>query len=122
MESNFNTDSILLSIKKLLGLVEDDQAFDADIIIHINSVFMILQQLGIGPVDGFKIESQEETWSDFIQDDKLLEDVKTYIYLKVRLIFDPPLNSSILQSIERTISELEFRINLKEKEEGIQNE
>ena len=61
MESNFNTDSILLSIKKLLGLVEDDQAFDADIIIHINSVFMILQQLGIGPVDGFKIESQEET-------------------------------------------------------------
>lgn len=117
MESNFNTDSILLSIKKLLGLVEDDQAFDADIIIHINSVFMILQQLGIGPVDGFKIESQEETWDQFIQDDKLLEDVKTYIYLKVRLIFDPPLNSSILQSVERTISELEFRLNVKEKED-----
>lgn len=122
MESNFNTDSILLSIKKLLGLVEDDQAFDADIIIHINSVFMILQQLGIGPVDGFKIESQEETWDQFIQDDKLLEDVKTYIYLKVRLIFDPPLNSSILQSIERTISELEFRLNIKEKKEEPQNE
>ena len=122
MESNFNTDSILLSIKKLLGLVEDDQAFDADIIIHINSVFMILQQLGIGPVDGFKIESQEETWGQFIQDDKLLEDIKTYVYLKVRLIFDPPLNSSILQSIERTISELEFRINIKEKKEDSQNE
>lgn len=122
MESNFNTDSILLSIKKLLGLVEDDQAFDADIIIHINSVFMILQQLGIGPVDGFKIESQEETWDQFIQDDKLLEDVKTYIYLKVRLIFDPPLNSSIQGSIERTISELEFRLNIKEKKEDTQNE
>lgn len=122
MESNFNTDSILLSIKKLLGLVEDDQAFDADIIIHINSVFMILQQLGIGPVDGFKIESQEETWDQFIQDDKLLEDVKTYIYLRVRLIFDPPLNSSIQGSIERTISELEFRLNLKETKEDTQNE
>jgi len=122
MESNFNTDSILLSIKKLLGLVEDDQAFDADIIIHINSVFMILNQLGIGPIDGFKIESQEETWDQFIQDDKLLEDVKTYIYLRVRLIFDPPLNSSIQGSIERTISELEFRLNLKETKEDTQNE
>lgn len=122
MESNFNTDSILLSIKKLLGLVEDDQAFDADIIIHINSVFMILQQLGVGPADGFKIESQEETWDQFIQDDKLLEDVKTYIYLKVRLIFDPPLNSSIQGSIERTISELEFRLNIKESKEDAQNE
>lgn len=121
MESNFNTDSILLSIKKLLGLVEDDQAFDADIIIHINSVFTILNQLGIGPEDGFKIESQEETWGQFIQDDTLLEDVKTYIYLKVRLIFDPPLNSSILQSVERTISELEFRLNLKENKEESQN-
>lgn len=120
MESNFNTDSILLSIKKLLGLVEDDQAFDADIIIHINSVFMILQQLGIGPVDGFKIESQEDTWDQFIQDDKLLEDVKTYIYLKVRLIFDPPLNSSHTESIKQLISELEFRLNVKEKE--VENE
>lgn len=117
MESNFNTDSILLSIKKLLGLVEGDQAFDADIIIHINSVFMILQQLGIGPVDGFKIESQEETWDQFIQDDKLLEDIKTYIYLKVKLIFDPPLNSSHLESIKQLISELEFRLNIKEKDE-----
>ncbi len=122
MESNFNTDSILLSIKKLLGILEDDQAFDTDIIIHINSVFMILNQLGIGPIDGFKIESQEETWNQFIQDDKLLEDVKTYIYLRVRLIFDPPLNSSIQGSIERTISELEFRLNLKETKEDTQNE
>ena len=122
MESNFNTDSILLSIKKLLGILEDDQAFDTDIIIHINSVFMILNQLGIGPIDGFKIESQEETWNQFIQDDKLLEDVKTYIYLRVRLIFDPPLNSSIQGSIERTISELEFRLNLKETKEDIKNE
>lgn len=117
MESNFNTDSILLSIKKLLGLVEDDQAFDADIIIHINSVFMILNQLGIGPEDGYKITSQEDTWNDFIQDEKLLEDVKTYIYLKVRLIFDPPLNSSHLENIKQLISELEFRLNIKEKDE-----
>lgn len=122
MESNFNTDSILLSIKKLLGILEDDQAFDTDIIIHINSVFMILNQLGIGPADGFKIESQDEIWDQFIQDNKLLEDIKTYIYLKVKLIFDPPLNSSIQGSIERTISELEFRINLKENKEEPQNE
>lgn len=122
MESNFNTDSILLSIKKLLGILEEDQAFDTDIIIHINSVFMILNQLGIGPEDGFKIESQDETWDQFIQDDKLLEDIKTYIYLKVKLIFDPPLNSSIQGSIERTISELEFRINLKENKKESQNE
>lgn len=122
MESNFNTDSILLSIKKLLGILEDDQAFDTDIIIHINSVFMILNQLGIGPEDGFKIESQDETWDQFIQDNKLLEDIKTYIYLKVKLIFDPPLNSSIQGSIERTISELEFRINLKENKKESQNE
>lgn len=118
MESNFNTDSILLSIKKLLGLIEDDQAFDTDIIIHINSVFMILNQLGIGPVDGFKIESQDETWDQFIQDDKLLEDVKTYIYLKVRLIFDPPLNNSHQESMKQVISEIEWRLNIKEKEES----
>lgn len=122
MESNFNTDSILLSIKKLLGILEDDQAFDADIIIHINSVFMILQQLGVGPVDGFKIETQEETWDQFIQDDKLLEDVKTYMYLKVRLLFDPPLNSSVLESTKQLISEFEFRLNITEKEEESQNE
>lgn len=114
--STDSTDSILITIKKMLGIVEDYDAFDTDIIININTVFAILYQLGIGP-EGFKIESQEETWDQFIQDDKLLEDVKTYVYLKVRLIFDPPLNSSLLDSMKQLISELEWRLNIKENDD-----
>lgn len=117
MENNFNSNSILLTIKKMLGIVNDYDAFDTDIIIHINSVLAILNQLGIGPENGFKIESAEEEWSDFIQDDEILEDVKTYIYMKVRLIFDPPLNSSLLDSMKQLISELEWRLNIKENDD-----
>lgn len=87
--------SILISIKKLLGLTADCKDFDADIIIHINTVFMILNQLGVGPKRVFAIEDDKAVWSDFLEDDTDFEAVKTYIHLKVRLIFDPPLSFSL---------------------------
>ena len=107
------TESILTSIKKLLGIPEDHEHFDADIIIHINSVFMVLTQLGIGPDDGFKIKDKSTTWSDYLPDGANIESVKSYMYLKVRLLFDPPSSSSIIESINRLISELEFRLNVE---------
>lgn len=105
-------ESILTSIKKLLNLSEEYTPFDTDIIMHINTVFNILNQLGIGP-EGFRIEDDIATWSSFLKDDvSELESVKTYIYLKVKLMFDPPLNSSILESTKQLIAELEWRINV----------
>ena len=106
-------ESILTSIKKLLGIPEDHEHFDSDIIMHINSVFMILTQLGIGPDDGFKIKDKSTTWSDYLPDEANIESVKSYMYLKVRLLFDPPSSSSIMESINRLISELEFRLNVE---------
>lgn len=109
-------DSILTSIKKLLGITEDYEHFDQDIIMHINSVFMILTQMGVGPADGFHIEDDSAIWSDFTSDLKVLESVKSYIYLKVRLLFDPPTSSSVLDSTNRMISELEWRLNVAGEE------
>ena len=105
-------ESILISIKKLLGITEEYNQFDPDIIMHINSVFMILTQLGVGPAEGFSIEDDTSVWSDFIQDIKKLESVKTYIYLKVKLLFDPPLSSAVIESMNRLINELEWRLNV----------
>ena len=106
-------ESILTSIKKLLGIAEDYEHFDSDIIIHINSVFSILTQIGVGSDIGFSISDKTATWSDFISDSTNLEMVKTYVYLKVKLLFDPPLNSSVTNSMEKTISELEWRLNVE---------
>lgn len=103
-------ESILTSIKKMLGIVEEYEHFDADLIMHINSVLSILTQLGVGPSEGFSIKDKTATWNDFLSDSKNLESVKSYIYLKVRLIFDPPLTSSVTEAINRMISELEWRI------------
>lgn len=105
-------DSILTSIKKLLGITEEYEHFDQDIIIHINSVFMILNQLGVGPSNGFSITDKTAVWSDFISEGTNLESVKSYIYLKVRLLFDPPTTSAVMESMNRMISELEFRLNI----------
>ncbi len=107
-------DSILTSIKKLLGLSEEYEQFDADIIMHINTVFMNLTQLGVGPASGFYIEDVDATWSDFVNTDKYIQlnAVKTYVYLKVKLLFDPPLSSAVIESINRTIAELEWRLNV----------
>ena len=103
-------ENILDSIKKLLGIDEMDLNFDQELIMHINSVFMVLNQLGVGPVGGFKISSLEETWTDFVGARLDLESVKSYIYLKVRLLFDPPQNSFLVGSIEKQIEEHEWRL------------
>ena len=103
--------SILTSIKKLLGVAEDYTEFDEDIITHINSVFLNLTQLGVGPEEGFMIKDDTAVWEDFINDSIQLQAVKTYVYLKVKLLFDPPLSSSVTESINRMIAELEWRLN-----------
>lgn len=104
-------DSILTSIKKVLGIYEEDTSFDADIMMHINTVFMILRQMGVGPPGGFSITGSFETWDDYISDISLLEPVKTYVALRVRLMFDPPASSAIVDVMNRTIQELEWRLN-----------
>lgn len=105
-------ESILTSIKKLLGIAEEDTNFDQDLIMHINSVFMILTQLGVGPSKGFSIKDENDVWSDFIPEQSSLEAVKSYVYMKVRLMFDPPLSSAVEDAINRNISELEWRLNV----------
>lgn len=104
-------ESILTSIKKLLGIPEDYEHYDADIIMHINSVFMILNQLGVGPSNGFSITDKTAVWSNFISDNNNLEAVKSYVYMKVRLLFDPPLSSAVMECMNRMIGELEWRLN-----------
>ena len=104
-------ESILISIKKMLGISEDYDAFDSVIVMYINSVFSTLTQLGIGSSEGFSVLDEAETWSDFIGDDAALEAVKSYTYLRVRLLFDPPLNSTVIESMNRQINELEWRLN-----------
>ena len=104
-------DSILTSIKKLLGVSDEYKHFDTDIIIYINSAFSTLTQLGVGPEEGFSITDASTTWSDYLYGDSRLEFVKTYVYLKVRLSFDPPSSSAAIEAINRQISELEWRIN-----------
>lgn len=105
-------DSILISIKKLLGIGEDDEQFDPDILMHINSVFMILTQIGVGPESGFSIQDDSSKWADFVSDINKIEAIKSYIYLKVRLLFDPPTSSSTMEAIKSLISELEWRLNV----------
>ena len=105
------SESILTSIKKLLGIDENYTHFDADIIMHINSVFSILTQMGVGPSNGFSISGKDDTWSAFITDKpNIFSLVKSYVYMKVRLLFDPPLSSAAIESINRQISEFEWRL------------
>ena len=105
-------ESILTSIKKLLGIAEEYEHFDSDLIMHINSVFMILTQLGVGPAEGFIIEDKTYTWTEFIADPLQLQTVKSYMHLKVKLLFDPPLSSAVIESMNRMISEFEWRLNV----------
>lgn len=110
-------DSILTSIKKLLGIQEDYTHFDTDIIIHVNSALMILNQLGVGPLGGFSIVDSSTTWDEFIpEDDKNFEAAKTYVYMKVKLIFDPPSSSAVIESMNRIISEIEWRLTVQHDE------
>lgn len=103
-------DSILTSIKKMLGMAEEYTEFDVDIIININSVFSTLRQLGVGPLEGFVIEDDDASWSDFTSDESKWQMVKTYVYLKTRLAFDPPTNGTVIESINKQINELEWRL------------
>lgn len=108
-------DSILVSVKKLLGIAEEYKEFDPDIIMCINSVFTILAQLGVGPSSGFSIHDDSSTWNDFMsetENGEKVEAVKNYIALKVRLMFDPPTSSTVLQSVNNMVSELEWRLNV----------
>lgn len=106
-------DSILDSVKKTLGVDSDYDVFDADILTHINSTFLTLSQIGVGPVMGYMIEDSDPTWDDFLGKDSRLIAVKSYMYLKVRLLFDPPPTSFHITAIEKQISELEWRLNLQ---------
>lgn len=116
-------DSILTSIKKLLGLDEDYEIFDMDIIMHINTVLSVLTQLGVGPSNGFSIIDKTATWTDFVNDLSKIEMVKSYIYMRVRLLFDPPQSSAVIEVMNRQISELEWRLNVQvDNRKDVQNE
>ena len=104
--------SILTSIKKLLGITEEYTHFDPDIIMHINSVFMILSQLGVGPVERFSISDSTSTWDEFVTDSQNLEAIKSYMHMKVKLLFDPPQSSAVIEAMNRMISEFEWRLNV----------
>lgn len=106
-------DSILTSIKKLLLIAADYKQFDNDIIMHINSAFMTLTQLGVGPSEGFSIEDDSAEWTDFVEDITKIQAIKSYIFLKVKLLFDPgSIGSSTLAAYERQIQEFEWRLNM----------
>jgi hypothetical protein len=105
-------DSILTSTKKVLGIDADYTAFDEDILLHINSVFSTLNQLGIGPADGFAIEDATPTWDAFLDGDLKKNSVKSYMYLKVRMLFDPPSTSYLITAMEKQAQELEWRLNV----------
>ncbi len=109
-------ESILNSIKNLLGITAEYDVFDTDIVMHINSVFNTLSQLGLHPTGGFQIEDETDTWADYIEDQKLFNSVKTYVYLKVRLLFDPPTTSFAIESFSKQIAEYEWRINVQIEE------
>lgn len=106
-------DSILDSVKKYLGITEEYTVFDQDIIMHINSVFFTLNQLGVGPEGGFSISDKTSIWTDYIPEGSKLEAVKSYMYLKVRMLFDPPTSSFVLTSMENMAKEYEWRLNVQ---------
>jgi hypothetical protein len=110
--------SILTSTKKVLGIAADYTAFDLDIITHINTAFSTLTQLGVGPEVGFMIEDESPVWADFFVDDLQYNSVKSYVFLRVRHLFDPPQTSYLIAATERQIQELEWRLNVHREETG----
>ena len=107
-------ESILTTIKKLLGLDESYEAFDTDVIIAINTALMALMQIGIGPKTGFRIEDDEATWKDFLGSDAIdLEEVKSYVFIKARLMFDPPSSSVVVEAYNKAAAECEWRLNVQ---------
>lgn len=108
-----DSSSILNSVKKLLGISPTDDGFDQEIKDLINAEFLSLHQLCVGPEAGFSIEGPEEEWTDFTDNPKLVEAVKQFIYLRVRMVFDPPASSTVAEAINNRINELEFRLNVQ---------
>ena len=115
-------ESILTSIKKLLGIDEEYEHFDTDIIIYINAELFNLTQLGVGPTKGFSIKDATAVWTDFIPEDSFLEATKVYVYMKVKLIFDPPLNSAVIESMNKSIAEFEWRLSVAVDNPSIKKE
>lgn len=110
---NSAAESIFLSVKKMLGVAEEYHAFDLDIMIQLNSVFLNLAQLGVGPKTPYQITGETDTWADFLGDDQVkFPGIQTYVYLKTRLLFDPPTNSYLISAIQDQIAELEFRFEV----------
>jgi len=111
--------SILISTKKVLGVAEDYTVFDEDIIMHINTAFSTLTQLGVGPAEGFMIEDASTEWDDFLPEDpdeRQYNSVKSYVFLKVSMLFDPPQTSYLITAKEKQIEELEWRLNVVREE------
>jgi hypothetical protein len=110
--------SILKSTKKILGLADDYTAFDLDVVTHINEAFATLNQLGIGPVGGFRIEDATPEWDDFVYDgeETMLDMIKTYVYLKVGLLFDPPQIGYLIDLKTKQIEQLEYRLSVHREE------
>lgn len=106
------SDSILLTTKKALGIAEDYDVFDQNLIMFINGVFSTLNQIGIGPADGFEIEDDASTWSEYIGVNVQYNSVKTYMYLRVRILFDPPTTSFLIDAITKQKEELEWRLSV----------
>lgn len=111
-------ESILTSVKKMLGIQEDYEHFDDDIIMHINSTFLILNQLGVGPEEPFTVQDKMDAWDDFVPEGQI-ELVKSYTYMRVRLMFDPPTSGFLLDSINKQIAEFEFRMNVQAEKDKL---
>lgn len=105
-------DSILQSTKKLLGLDREYSAFDLDIITHINSAFSTLYQAGVGPLEGYMISDENDVWSAFIGNQMHINDVKSYLYIQVRMLFDPPTTSFALAANEKMLAEYIWRLSV----------
>ena len=105
-------DSILMTIRKLVCGNPYADHFDTDLLVHINACFSILNQLGVGPKNGFVVTDETQSWSSYSDNDRILNMVKTYVTLKVKKIFDPPLTSSVLEAMDKEIKELEWRLNV----------
>lgn len=112
VEKEVDMDSILVSVKKLLGIDAEYTIFDPDIIIHINTAFAVLNQLGVGPEEGFMIESDSEVWDDYIVDYNFMM-AKTFVFLKVKIAFDPPSSTALLESMNRQLDELTWRLEVE---------
>ena len=103
-------ESILKTIKQLIGCPDDFEQFDLDLIVHINSAFATLTQLGVGPKEGYRITGSDNEWSEFEDDAQKLSLIKDYVYIKTRLLFDPPTSGSLMDSLKEQLKEMEWRL------------